>query len=52
MVTIPMCEVLEDLDPDHFMRIHRSYVVNLEHIDAIAVFHELSNNHTKLQKVT
>lgn len=36
MVTIPMCEVLEDLDPDHFMRIHRSYVVNLEHIDVIA----------------
>ncbi|SDG04998.1 LytTr DNA-binding domain-containing protein [Bacteroidales bacterium KHT7] len=35
MVTIPMCEVLEDLDPDYFMRIHRSYVVNLEHIDVI-----------------
>jgi DNA-binding LytR/AlgR family response regulator len=32
MVTIPLCEVLEDLDIEHFMRIHRSYAVNIEHI--------------------
>lgn len=36
MVTVPMCEVLEDLDPDLFVRIHRSFVVNIEHINVIA----------------
>ncbi|SEA08335.1 LytTr DNA-binding domain-containing protein [Segatella bryantii] len=36
MVTIPLCEVLEDLDIEHFMRIHRSYAVNIEHINMIA----------------
>ena len=33
MVTVPMCEVLEDLNPDLFVRIHRSYAVNIEHIN-------------------
>lgn len=36
MVTVPMCEVLEDLNPDLFVRIHRSYAVNIEHINVIA----------------
>lgn len=36
MVTVPMCEVLEDLDPDLFVRIHRLFVVNIEHINVIA----------------
>ena len=36
MVTVPMCEVLEDLNPDLFVRIHRSYTVNIEHINIIA----------------
>ena len=36
MVTVPMCEVLEDLNPDLFVRIHRSFVVNIEHINVIA----------------
>lgn len=36
MVTVPMCEVLEDLNPDLFVRIHRSYAVNIEHINIIA----------------
>lgn len=36
LVTVPMCEVLEDLNPDLFVRIHRSFVVNIEHINVIA----------------
>ena len=36
MVTVPMCEVLEDLNPSLFVRIHRSYAVNIEHINIIA----------------
>ena len=36
MVMVPMCEVLEDLNPDLFVRIHRSYAVNIEHINVIA----------------
>ena len=36
MVTVPMCEVLEDLNPNLFVRIHRSYAVNIEHINVIA----------------
>ena len=36
LVTVPICEVLEDLNPDLFVRIHRSFVVNIEHINVIA----------------
>ena len=36
MVTVSMCEVLEDLNPNLFVRIHRSYAVNIEHINVIA----------------
>jgi DNA-binding LytR/AlgR family response regulator len=36
MVTVPMREVLEDLNPDLFVRIHRSYAINIEHINVIA----------------
>ena len=36
MVTVPMCEVLEDLNPNLFVRIHRSFAVNIEHINVIA----------------
>lgn len=32
-VSIPMAEVYEYLSPDVFKRVHRSFVVNLEHID-------------------
>lgn len=32
-VSIPMVEVYEYLSPDIFKRIHRSFVVNMEHID-------------------
>lgn len=32
-VSIPMAEVYEYLSPDVFKRIHRSFIVNLEHID-------------------
>ncbi len=32
-VCIPMAEVLEYLSPELFKRIHRSFVVNMEHID-------------------
>lgn len=32
-VTMPMVEVYEYLSPDMFKRIHRSFVVNMEHID-------------------
>lgn len=33
-VTIPMNEVYEYLNPEHFKRIHRSFVVHLEYVDA------------------
>lgn len=33
-VSIPMVEVYEYLSPNTFKRIHRSFVVNLEHVDA------------------
>lgn len=33
-VSIPMLEVYEYLPPDVFKRIHRSFIVNLEHVDA------------------
>ena len=32
-VSMPMVEVYEYLSPDVFKRIHRSFIVNLEHID-------------------
>ena len=32
-VSIPMVEVYEYLSPDVFKRIHRSFIVNLEHVD-------------------
>ena len=32
-VTMPMVEVYEYLSPDIFKRIHRSFIVNVEHID-------------------
>lgn len=33
-VSMPMAEVHEYLPPDLFKRVHRSFVVNMEHIDA------------------
>lgn len=44
MVTVPMCEVMEDLNPDLFVRIHRSYVVNTEHVIAIAAYMVMMDN--------
>jgi DNA-binding LytR/AlgR family response regulator len=31
-----MCEVLEDLNPLLFVRIHRSYAINIEHVTLFA----------------
>lgn len=36
MVSVPMCEVLEYLDPQLFVRIHRSFTVNIEHVTKYA----------------
>ena len=36
IVSIPMCEVLEDLNPLLFVRIHRSYAINIEHVTLFA----------------
>lgn len=33
-VTMPMNEVCEYFDPKLFKRVHRSFVVNLEHVDS------------------
>lgn len=32
-VSMPMNEVYEYLNPEHFKRVHRSFVVHLEHVD-------------------
>ena len=31
-VSVPMCEVQEYFSPDLFIRIQRSYIINLEHV--------------------
>ena len=36
-VSIPMVEVYEYLSPDVFKRIHRSFIVNLEHVDTYII---------------
>lgn len=36
MVSVPMCEVLEYLDPHLFVRIHRSFTINIEHVTMYA----------------
>lgn len=39
LLSMPLKVLAEKLDTNHFFRIHRSYIVNLKQIDAIAETH-------------
>ncbi len=36
VVSVPLCEVLDKLDSSLFVRIHRSYAINIEHVSAFS----------------
>ena len=38
LVYLPLGEFERRLDPDHFLRIHRSHIVNLDHVSALAPY--------------
>ncbi|MEM1325598.1 MAG: response regulator [Bacteroidota bacterium] len=44
LLSIPMKDLLEKLQPDHFMRVHRSFVINLKQVD------EVSESHVVIKK--
>lgn len=39
LISEPLKQLEDKLPPDHFLRIHRSYVVNLKHVDEVADTH-------------
>ncbi|MEM9887200.1 MAG: LytTR family DNA-binding domain-containing protein [Bacteroidota bacterium] len=39
LLSIPLKELAEKLQPNHFMRVHRSFVINLQQIDEVAESH-------------
>jgi DNA-binding LytR/AlgR family response regulator len=43
LLSIPLKDLQEKLQPDHFMRVHRSFVVNLRQIDEVAESHVVIN---------
>ena len=43
-VNVPLCEVLDDLDPHLFLRIHRSYSVNQEHLLELSKYKAIIDN--------
>ena len=40
LLSVPLRNIESQLPPDYFIRIHRSYVVNLKKVDAISEYHE------------
>ncbi|MEN0049502.1 MAG: response regulator [Bacteroidota bacterium] len=39
LLSIPLKDLYEKLQPDHFMRVHRSFVINLKQVDEVAESH-------------
>ncbi len=39
LLSIPLKDLSEKLTADHFMRVHRSYIINLQQVDEVAVSH-------------
>lgn len=39
LLSIPMKDLYDKLQPDHFMRVHRSFVINLKQVDEVAESH-------------
>ncbi|MEL6717333.1 MAG: response regulator [Bacteroidota bacterium] len=39
LLSIPLKDLYEKLQPDHFMRVHRSFVINLKQVDEVAEGH-------------